>query len=209
MHNSLLFICGCCFLIIITTLAIVYETKRIILLNNNYWDDSLEANSNDNDDSIIMENDININNNNNNDNYHLNLRNLAHDLQTLATGYFLTTNDSLQQQQQQQQQHQLYTSNWYEAFYKIKHRKKREIIEYDNMGNRVYNVGVLMASHLDSPFDLERCGPAVDLALDVINKEFLSPHNITLRKVQASYPSCSGAKAPGLAGLLICTLRDG
>ncbi|XP_059225614.1 atrial natriuretic peptide receptor 1 [Stomoxys calcitrans] len=67
------------------------------------------------------------------------------------------------------------------------------------MGNRVYNVGVLMASRLDSPFDLERCGPAVDLALDAINKEFLRPHNITLRKVQASYPSCSGAKAPGLA----------
>ena len=144
MHNSLLFICGCCFLIIITTLAIVYETKRIILLNNNYWEEGTET-DNDNDDSIIMENDINNNNNNNNnnDNYHLNLRNLAHDLQTLAIGYFLTTNDSLQQQQ-----HQQYTSNWYEAFYKIKHRKKREIIEYDNMGNRVYNVGVLMASHL-------------------------------------------------------------
>ena len=143
-------------------MAIVYETKRIILLNNNYWDESSET-DNDNDDSIIMENDINNNNNNNNnndnDNYHLNLRNLAYDLQTLATGYFLTTtNDSLQQQlqlqqlqlqqQQEQQQQQLYTSNWYEAFYKIKHRKKREIIEYDNMGNRVYNVGVLMASHL-------------------------------------------------------------
>uniref|UniRef100_A0A034VK64 Atrial natriuretic peptide receptor 1 n=2 Tax=Bactrocera dorsalis TaxID=27457 RepID=A0A034VK64_BACDO len=79
------------------------------------------------------------------------------------------------------------------------HVVKRENIEYDLTGLRVYNVGVLMASHLDSPFDLERCGPAVDLALDVINREFLKPHKIKLRKVQANYPSCSGAKAPGLA----------
>ncbi|XP_070154307.1 atrial natriuretic peptide receptor 1 isoform X5 [Polyergus mexicanus] len=69
-----------------------------------------------------------------------------------------------------------------------------------NYGNslRVYNVGVLMASHLDSPFDLERCGPAVDLALAEVN-DFLSVHNVQLRKVQGSYPSCSGATAPGLA----------
>nr|XP_022900873.1 atrial natriuretic peptide receptor 1-like [Onthophagus taurus] len=64
---------------------------------------------------------------------------------------------------------------------------------------RYYNVGVLMASHLDSPFDLERCGPAVDLALEEINDRFLAHHRIKLRKVQASYPSCSGARAPGLA----------
>ncbi|XP_058797480.1 atrial natriuretic peptide receptor 1 isoform X1 [Phymastichus coffea] len=63
---------------------------------------------------------------------------------------------------------------------------------------RVYNVGVLMASHLDSPFDLERCGPAVDLALTEVN-EFLSVHNVQLRKVQGSYPHCSGATAPGLS----------
>ncbi|XP_063976450.1 atrial natriuretic peptide receptor 1 isoform X2 [Diachasmimorpha longicaudata] len=63
---------------------------------------------------------------------------------------------------------------------------------------KTYNVGVLMASHLDSPFDLERCGPAVDLALAEVN-EFLRLRNVQLRKVQASYPSCSGARAPGLA----------
>lgn len=48
---------------------------------------------------------------------------------------------------------------------------------------KVYNVGVLMASHLNSPFDLERCGPAVDLALTEVN-DFLSIHNVKLRKVQ-------------------------
>lgn len=46
------------------------------------------------------------------------------------------------------------------------------------------NVGVLMASQLDSPFDLERCGPAVDLALEEVNEVFLKHHQIQLRKVQ-------------------------
>ncbi|XP_066996048.1 atrial natriuretic peptide receptor 1 [Anabrus simplex] len=63
----------------------------------------------------------------------------------------------------------------------------------------VYNVGVLMASHLDSPFDLERCGPAVDMALEEVNNLFLKKHKVCLNKVQASYPSCSGETAPGLA----------
>ncbi|KAJ0173980.1 hypothetical protein K1T71_010126 [Dendrolimus kikuchii] len=63
----------------------------------------------------------------------------------------------------------------------------------------VYKIGVLMASRLDSPFDLERCGPAVDLALDKVNDKFLAHHNVELQKVQGSYPTCSGAVAPGLA----------
>ncbi|XP_049817184.1 atrial natriuretic peptide receptor 1 [Aethina tumida] len=64
---------------------------------------------------------------------------------------------------------------------------------------RYYNIGVLMASHLDSPFDLERCGPAVDMALEEVNEKLLAQHKIRLRKVQASYPSCSAALAPGLS----------
>lgn len=48
----------------------------------------------------------------------------------------------------------------------------------------IYKIGVLMASRLDSPFDLERCGPAVDLALDKINDKFLAHHNVELQKVQ-------------------------
>lgn len=52
---------------------------------------------------------------------------------------------------------------------------------------RYYNIGVLMASRLDSPFDLERCGPAVDLALEEVNDKFLMQHGIQLRKVQARY----------------------
>ncbi|XP_075215398.1 atrial natriuretic peptide receptor 1 [Lycorma delicatula] len=64
---------------------------------------------------------------------------------------------------------------------------------------KVYKVGVLMASRLDSPFDLERCGPAVDIALEEVNEKFLSVHSVSLEKVQASYPTCSGDRAPGLA----------
>lgn len=48
-----------------------------------------------------------------------------------------------------------------------------------------YNIGVLMASRLDSPFDLERCAPAVDLALEDVNEKFLTPHNVRLMKVQS------------------------
>ncbi|KAL1114884.1 hypothetical protein AAG570_007708 [Ranatra chinensis] len=56
-----------------------------------------------------------------------------------------------------------------------------------------------MASRLDSPFDLERCGPAVDLALEEVNEIYLKSHGIRLRKIQGSYHYCSGSKAPGLA----------
>jgi hypothetical protein len=54
-------------------------------------------------------------------------------------------------------------------------------------GFTYYNVGVLMASRLDSPFDLERCGPAIDMALEEINEKFLAKHKIRLKKVQARY----------------------
>lgn len=63
-------------------------------------------------------------------------------------------------------------------------RESRSVnVEYNNF--QYYNIGVLMASRLDSPFDLERCGPAVDLALEEVNDKFLRHHRIQLRKVQA------------------------
>ncbi|XP_052866274.1 atrial natriuretic peptide receptor 1 [Anopheles cruzii] len=69
----------------------------------------------------------------------------------------------------------------------------------DDTNYTVYYVGVLMASHLDSPFDLERCGPAIDLALELVNQSLMKTHQVKLVKVQASYASCSGSKSPGLA----------
>ncbi|XP_052896080.1 atrial natriuretic peptide receptor 1 [Anopheles moucheti] len=69
----------------------------------------------------------------------------------------------------------------------------------DDKNYTVYHVGVLMASHLDSPFDLERCGPAIDLALELVNHSLMKIHNVRLNKVQKSYATCSGSKSPGLA----------
>uniref|UniRef100_A0A182MJD1 Receptor ligand binding region domain-containing protein n=1 Tax=Anopheles culicifacies TaxID=139723 RepID=A0A182MJD1_9DIPT len=69
----------------------------------------------------------------------------------------------------------------------------------DDTNYTVYYVGVLMASHLDSPFDLERCGPAIDLALELVNQSLMKMHNVRLSKVQRSYATCSGSKSPGLA----------
>lgn len=94
------------------------------------------------------------------------------------------------------------------TFERSRDAKSHQLARLSEMGEigqmRVYNVGVLMASHLGKcgcgavgsktddlaiacrfPFDLERCGPAVDLALDQINKVFLRPHNITLLKKKA------------------------
>ncbi|XP_068144161.1 atrial natriuretic peptide receptor 1 [Drosophila tropicalis] len=105
--------------------------------------------------------------------------------ETTTTNVVLSLNESVYERTREAKAHQ-YQSNLNQ-------------IQNDISYMRVYNVGVLMASHLDSPFDLERCGPAVDLALDQINKVFLRPHNITLVKKKASYPSCSGSRAPGLA----------
>lgn len=63
-------------------------------------------------------------------------------------------------------------------------RIQRSNPDLDNNNFTEYNVGVLMASHLDSPFDLERCGPAVDMALEEINERFLASHKVRLQKHQ-------------------------
>jgi len=47
-----------------------------------------------------------------------------------------------------------------------------------------YNVGVLLVSGTDSSFDLVKCSPAVDMALDIVNDVYLRPHKIKLHKVQ-------------------------
>lgn len=51
-------------------------------------------------------------------------------------------------------------------------------------GFRIFNVGVLMASKLDTPFDIEKCGPAVDMALEEINRKFLAHHKVRLVAVR-------------------------
>jgi hypothetical protein len=46
-----------------------------------------------------------------------------------------------------------------------------------------YNVGVLLVSGTGSSFDSEKCSPAVDMALDIVNEVYLRPHKIKLHKV--------------------------
>lgn len=48
-----------------------------------------------------------------------------------------------------------------------------------------------MASNLNYPFDLERCGPAVDMALEEVNEKFLAQHRIKLLKVQKRWAKLS------------------
>ena len=69
--------------------------------------------------------------------------------------------------------------------------------DFDNTGFAHYNVGVLLVSGTGYGFDLEKCSPAIDMALDYVNQVFLRPHRIHLDKVQRRYinlhyvkPSC-------------------
>ncbi len=50
-----------------------------------------------------------------------------------------------------------------------------------------YNVGVLLVTGTGSSFDMEKCAPAVDMALQTVNEIFLRPHKIRLNKVQNRY----------------------
>lgn len=58
------------------------------------------------------------------------------------------------------------------------------LLEYDTTEFTHYNVGVLLVSGTGSSFDLEKCSPAVDMALDIVNQVYLRPHKIFLHKIQ-------------------------
>ncbi|ODM94989.1 Atrial natriuretic peptide receptor 1 [Orchesella cincta] len=72
-------------------------------------------------------------------------------------------------------------------------------IEFDTSEFTHYNVGVLLVSGTGSSFDLEKCSPAVDMALDIVNQAYLRPHKIFLQKIQKSYSACDNSLTPGLA----------
>lgn len=160
MRLNLFITIGFCLLVAIRTYAILYESKKIYF-DDGFWDD------------------------------------LSKDNESKATTGFGSNYDAISSSN---------TAFGDESSERTWHPVKREVFEFDELGMRIYNVGVLMASHLsknikrlfikvlrinivvkDSPFDLERCGPAVDIALGIINEEFLKPHNVTLRKVQRRY----------------------
>lgn len=57
-------------------------------------------------------------------------------------------------------------------------------LEYDTSHFTHFNVGVLLVSGTGSSFDLEKCSPAVDMALELVNQIYLRPHKIFLHKIQ-------------------------
>lgn len=151
--GKFIFISACCLVLLLTTVAIVYEAKRILSEDSGHW---LPVEVTDDTGPLADSG---------------NLKNLAYDLQSLATGgVFPSSNEYF-----------LGSSLYYDetgsgggsgagsgsgngilnniaglgmgvdsvaVIGDVKRRRKRETIEYDEMGNRVYNVGVLMASHL-------------------------------------------------------------
>lgn len=139
-------------LLVVQTLSLIYETRKIYFADwNNYWEESKtnagsSISTSSSSSSNSGSNNVNIVNNGNtitstsssaislNHENNVNKDNTWNDLQLLANeigfGAEFLHNDN----------------NNLRYFRQL--RSKRKIIEYDEIGNRVYNVGVLMASHL-------------------------------------------------------------
>ncbi len=59
-------------------------------------------------------------------------------------------------------------------------------------------VGVLVVSGSGAPYDLERCGAAIDMALEDVNNQLLRNLSYRLVKVQQQFgPVCDASQAPG------------
>lgn len=131
-------------LLVVQTLSLIYETRKIYFADwNNYWEESKtnagsvsSGNSNGGSNSVNGGNaisstssTISMNRENN-----VNTDNAWSDLQLLANEIGFGAEF-------------LHSDNNNRHYFR-QLRSKRKIIEYDEIGNRVYNVGVLMASHL-------------------------------------------------------------
>lgn len=62
------------------------------------------------------------------------------------------------------------------------HRRHRNINIYVFFFFLSNSLNLTTTKNEDSPFDLERCGPAIDLAIEVINHRYLKQHKISLQK---------------------------
>ncbi len=61
----------------------------------------------------------------------------------------------------------------------------------------IFNIGVIIISESGAPYDLERTGVAVDMAVEEVNKDI---HNASymIQPIERKYgPVCDAAKAPG------------
>ena len=58
-------------------------------------------------------------------------------------------------------------------------------------------VGVILISNNDSPFDIERAGPAMDIAFERVNREILN-ESFAITQIRHVYGDvCDAATAPG------------
>lgn len=160
--GNILLACGFCLVLIITALTIVYETKRIMKEDTGYWQLEVIDSTEDAGGGGGLSQNLDSGN----------FKNFPYDLQALATGSFPSSNEYyLGSSFSYSDETGSGAGNGGSAGLNggsgagalsgsldsgsnpalvddVKLRRKREAIEYDEMGNRVYNVGVLMASHL-------------------------------------------------------------
>ncbi len=61
----------------------------------------------------------------------------------------------------------------------------------------VFNIGVILISESGAPYDLERAGVAIDMAVEEVNKNTLNA-SYMIQPIERKYgPVCDAAKAPG------------
>ncbi len=79
--------------------------------------------------------------------------------------------------------------------------KKDELLDPKDFGKNsdvtIFNVGVIIISKSGAPYDLERTGVAVDMAMEEVNRDILNA-SYMIQPIQRDYgPVCDAAKAPG------------
>ena len=71
-----------------------------------------------------------------------------------------------------------------------------EIIHYTQGVTDLY-IGVVMIEDAGTPYDIERVGPAIDIAIEKVNSEILNS-SFNLRKIERRYGNiCSNTRASG------------
>jgi hypothetical protein len=71
-------------------------------------------------------------------------------------------------------------------------------------GIHTFKIGVPLVASAGTPYDIERVGPAIDIAVKKVNKEILNG-SYQLEIIEKPYGSfCSGSRAPGK--ILSCLL---
>ena len=61
----------------------------------------------------------------------------------------------------------------------------------------VFKIGNILISQSNSPYDMERVGPAIDMGLEKVNREYLNA-SFRLEKISVTHgKKCDASNAPG------------